>query len=742
MSGLDLLVWATRSLSFSNTIAFLWLGLTVLLNAERRVLGTWIAGGGLVFAGAFFAGHSALVGRDLGIFYGLAPAVDLELWWRIGWWLFISPPYMWYVVVAWYSGILGTRHHRIRLAAVSLLGMLAGAFLALAGPLPSYGQLIQGAPVAVPNVRGVPVVALVYPIYGALCIVLALDALRRPMASKRLMGDLARGRARPWLVAASGVLLVVSLSVGGAMAWLLHWTQTRETIVLSRPTLALFLGLDLGISGLLSIVAMLLGRAVVSYEIFTGKTLPRGGLFRHWRNSLLLAAGYGILLGGSLALPVDPVYRLLLATVLMTGFYALLSWRTFVEREQAIERLRPFVTSQRLSDRLLRPADALDVGGDAAFRALCDDVLGARVAFLAALGPLASLAGPGLACPKGVSLPPSELGSLAGPLARSHEMCLRVDPARFGGATWAVPLWSDCGPIGVLLLGDKRDGGLYVQEEIEVARAVGERLIDTQVSAELGRRLMALQRQRLAETQVLDQRARRVLHDDVLPRLHTALLTLDGAGKGVDQSARAVEMLMDVHRDISRLLRELPTSLAPEVERLGLIGALRHWVDGELHGAFDGVSWYAECQAERAARHIPGLVAEVVYCAAREAIRNAARHGRARDGERPLHLSITVSLRAHDGPGGPSAADETMVPPPAPGREAPAVVSGGDGLYILVEDDGVGLDGSDGSAGEGQGLALHSTMMAVIGGTLTVEGVPGSGTRVSLALPQSASLPK
>ena len=39
-----------------------------------------------------------------------------------------------------------------------------------------------------------------------------------------------------------------------------------------------------------------------------------------------------------------------------------------------------------------------------------------------------------------------------------------------------MPLWSERGLIGMLLLGPKRDGGLYTQEEIEIARASGERL--------------------------------------------------------------------------------------------------------------------------------------------------------------------------------------------------------------------------------------------------------------------------
>ena len=39
-----------------------------------------------------------------------------------------------------------------------------------------------------------------------------------------------------------------------------------------------------------------------------------------------------------------------------------------------------------------------------------------------------------------------------------------------------------------------------------------------------------------------------------------------------------------------------------------------------------------------------------------------------------------------------------------------------------------------GCAGNGQGLALHSTLMAVVGGSLALETMPGQGTRVVLAV--------
>jgi signal transduction histidine kinase len=189
--------------------------------------------------------------------------------------------------------------------------------------------------------------------------------------------------------------------------------------------------------------------------------------------------------------------------------------------------------------------------------------------------------------------------------------------------------------------------------------------------------------------------------------------------------------LGDAHRQISDLVREMPPTVAPEMARLGLVGGLKKAVDEELAEAFDEVTWQIDPEVARHASDIPPLAAEVIYYAAREAIRNSARYGRSNDPGRPLHLKIAVLWR--------------------------------NGLEILVEDDGVGLgsrtngrktreldvsepvsgnghangtNGANGSSGgSGQGLALHSTMMAVVGGSLSAESVPGEYTRVVMSLP-------
>lgn len=711
------LTWVVNALSFFNMIAFLWLGFTVLLNAERRRWGTWVAGGGLILGGLFFAGHSAVVSHAYDTFDGFG--TDTEFWWRASWLPVVGAPYLWYLMTAWYTGVLNQGRHRFWVPLAGLLGLAALVSLVVANPLPSYDEVLTRAPVAVFLLGGLPVAALVYPVYSTLCIILALAALRNPAASERFMGDEARRRARPWLIAASLVLLLVTLTLGVAVAVFLSRVQTRLLGTHFVRTLFVLVGFDLLICGLLAVAIVLIGRAIVSYEIFTGKALPRGGLFHYWQRSIVLAAGFGVLMGLSLTLPgirsLDPIYRVLLATLLMTLFYALLGWRAYVDRERSMEALRPFVASQGLYERMLRPTAPPELDTTVPLQVLCEQVLDAQVAYLAALGPLAPLVGPVIAVGTVAPLHANDLaiGQLASQFRSPQLLCVPIDPAHYGGALWGIPLWGERGLIGALLLGDKRDGGLYTQEEIEIARATGERLIDARASAEMARRLMALQRQRLAETQVIDQRTRRVLHDDVLPQLHTAILQL--ASYAPEQNGLASPQstihslqtqLTDIHRQIANLLHALPPTAAPEVSRLGLLDALRQAIEREFDNAFEGVAWHIEPDAERTVPQLPTLAAEVCFYAAREAVRNAARYGRNGNTERPLHLTVSAQCRQ--------------------------------GIELIIEDDGVGLGAGAQTQGSGQGLGLHSTLMAVVGGTLTAENAPGTGTRITLALPISA----
>jgi signal transduction histidine kinase len=698
MTGVFVLDWAILSVSLFNTILLFWLGLTVLLNAERQNWGIWLAGGGLLTGGVFFLVHTAILGSGLSLF-----SPEINLLWRLGWIPVVVLPFSWYLVNLWYAGFFDQpaaalhRRHRLWLGGIGLLVLVVFILLIFANPLPDLSQAIILDLNPTPTLVGVPVLIFFYTIYILFSTVLALDVLRRPGPSRRVMGDQARQRARPWLIATSVALLLASLLVAGVMLLLVSGVGSLAYGAVLIRTVS---GFDLAIEGLIALGIVLLGQAVVAYEVFTGKALPRRGFLRQWRNAVILAAGFGLIVGGSFSYPFHPIYSLLLGTLLMTVFFALLGWRSYVERERFINDLRPFVLSQGMFEQLVEgdPGFSPSLDLTAPFHALCGDVLGARTGYLIALGSVAPLAGPPLSYPAGAAPDLPALGALASQCNNSETLFISVNPDLYAGARWGVPLWNERGLIGVFLLGEKWDGGLYTQEEIEIARASGERLIDTQASLAVASRLMGLQRSQFSQGQILDQQTRRVLHDEVLPRLHSLMLTLQAG-----ETTTAVAGLGEIHHQLADLLRDLPIARAPEVGRLGLLGALRRAVAGELGGAFEAIRWEISPEAERRIPNIPPTTGEVIYYAAREAIRNAARHGRGPEGEAPLRLRLTAAWQS--------------------------------GLRLVVADNGVGLSASVETGTGGQGLALHSTMMAVVGGSLSVESQDGEGTEVILTLP-------
>jgi signal transduction histidine kinase len=716
MSGQLLLDGSALAISLLNVVLMTWLGLTVLFNAERRDWGVFLSAGGLLTGAAFFSMHAIVLSQ------GASALVQrFHFWWLASWLPLIAAPYLWYLLMVWYSGYWDPlrhdressptgfqRRHRpwLWVSGVYAAGLLG--LLVLANPLPSVSGDVTIQLERLPLLAGVPLMVLAYPPFILICIGLSLQALLQPAPAKRMLGDLARRRARPWLVGVAGVLLLISLLVGAIFFWLIQIGGNLSTISelffsLSTPLSVL----DLALTSLLLVVVLLLGQAIVSYEIFTGKTLPRRGFLRQWRSVVLLGAAFSLLAAYGIVAKTPAIYPALASLVLVAGSYALFNWRSYGERQENMRRMRPFVASQRLLENFLTPLvqqPELDLASS--FHTLCRDVMSAKRASLLPLGSLAALGVPALHYPPNNQTGVRDGAHFASQFRSPLTNGLPLDPEKEAGFIWAAPLWSEGGLVGLLLLGEKQDGSLYSQEEIEIIRASGERLADILASAEMARRLVALQRQRMAESSLLDRRARRTLHDDILPRLHTALLQLGSLPP--EQVQESLDTLSQVHRQISDLLRDLPKAAPPELERLGLIGALQRVTSQELGNNFDGVTWQVVPQAEQRARNLPGIPAEVLYYAAREAIRNAARHARRTGGEpAQLHLTARVDWDA--------------------------------GLQIQIEDNGVGMPPAGKAApGNGQGLALHSTMMAIIHGSLALESAPGKYTRVKLWLPEAA----
>lgn len=705
MTGRFWLDWAMMAVSLFNTVLMLWLGLTVLLNANHRDWGVWLMGGGLLAGAAFFISHSAILGQEL------AMNLDgLNFWWRAGWFPVTVSPFAWYVAVLWYSGFWAAppnrlkRRHRAPLWLMTLWLVALIALLLAANPIPAYEQLIQldlGGTLAV---RNIPLLFLLFPLWMVACIVLSLDVLRHPAEVADANTQIARQRSRPWLLGTAGALLAVSLVVAYFIGSVVVMQAGRAEGGLSAISIQTVAAYDLALSLLIALSSLLLGQAVVSYEIFMGRVLPRHSFVRHWRNAIILAAGFGVTVGWSIAADLRPIYSLLLATLLLTLFYTLYSWRSFWEREQFVARLRPFVQSQGITPDPLHASTS----ASGLLAALCRDVLGTAHAQIIPLGSVAPLVTTPLRYPPAVSAPASP--SLRAPRDLNAGMTA-LDAAEYAPYHWAIALWDERGRIGALLVGEKLDGGLYSQEEMETAQAAGERIVHLLAGEQMVRRLIELQRKRSAEQSVMDLRTRRTLHDEILPLLHLAALQLSSADRQHSAIQETLRTLAEAHQRIASLLTTSQPAPARDPAPCELVGALRALVAHEFAHNFEQIQWQGMMGAECAGQvetsqtlYVEAMVGEVLLGAAREVMRNATTHGRGCRADRPLCLQIAlcVDQGAHDGDLGE--------------------------ITLTISDDGVGLEtsGATPPGGSGNGLALHSTLLAMVGGYLTVEpGVEG-----------------
>ncbi|MBN1260264.1 MAG: hypothetical protein JXB35_06245, partial [Anaerolineae bacterium] len=529
-----------------------------------------------------------------------------------------------------------------------------------------------------------------------LCFLLPLGVLRRPPARVGLLGARAQHGARPWLIAAS-----LLLALGGiVMAWLALWViRTTPPPSLQMPGVARLVKVaDVIVAGCIGGAITLLGRAIVGYAVFTGRPLPRRDFFRQWRSTVILAAGFSVVVSWTLVIRLRPIYSLMLATTLMVVFYALYSWRAADEQLRFMARLRPFLASQNLYDQLADPESVSSADAEGLLRSVCGDVVGAKSAALVPAGALSALVGQAPAYGELSSLPamPSLLRALTSP-------ALSVAPIDDPPGFWAVGLWGEGRLNGVLLLGEKVDGNPYTEEEIDLARAGAERILDTLAGSEIARVAMDLLRQRLSQARVLEGQGRRVLHDDVLPALHTALLYLS-ALEQTPEIREGVAALALAHHRISDLMRDTAPSVPHQLAEGGLIPALRGLIAGDLSGALDAVDWHIAAEARDRVAGLPSFMQEVMYFAARELIRNAARHG---CGDQPrCALSLDVILEAYEG-----------------------------GVRLAIRDDGVGLDPHALHSSKRSGLRFHSAMLAAIGAHLSLRALPDRGAEAAITLP-------
>ncbi len=270
------------------------------------------------------------------------------------------------------------------------------------------------------------------------------------------------------------------------------------------------------------------------------------------------------------------------------------------------------------------------------------------------------------------------------------------------------------GLLGLIVVERPVDADRFTEADddvlAELARQVGLALHNLQLDSalqeslrELEHRAEELRASRARVVAAADAERRKIernLHDGAQQHLValavTARLAREVAATDPAQAAELLEQLgRDLH-DAVRELRDLAHGIYPPVlmDR-GLVAA--------LESAAGRSTLPVAIVADGDVGRFPQEVEAAVYFCCLEALQNAVKHAGG-------GATVTVTIERRRG------------------------VAGGDGLAFAVRDDGRGFD-PDGLAGRGHGFVNMSDRLGAIGGTVTVDSAPGSGTCVSGVVP-------
>jgi len=517
--------------------------------------------------------------------------------------------------------------------------------------------------------------------------------------------------------------------------------------------------LDLGANGAVALVILLIGYSIVRHGILIDRPLARRGFFEQWRGIVIVATAVAILIVLIIAFTRSSLGGLLLITSLATVAYALFTWSSYTAHDRYIALLGPFVRSTSLRHWLNTNQRKTEQDLENLFFHLCHDVLAVRFAYLTIMAgnvrrnfsyrwPVETMLGAKLVLPKkrneavdGVDTESRSQDAGASTSRTNYsngnwvkgngvgsEAPRRVQIILHGlpMICWVLPIYDERGLVATLYLGPREDEGSFTDEDMNLAHACGQRILDTLGDHEAMQAVAGLLRRRIVDVKLLGAQQRRVLHDEILPQMHLALLrlemlrslpnarpnfplSLEASELGREQALNeAIDLISGAHRRLASMMRTTAPGAPHRLERDGLMHAIRTMLEQDFQNAFDEVEW---CVSEETAACIdevmPPAIAELIFAAVQEALRNAARHARGSDVHRHLHLLLKASYS----PGNPY-------------------------LEVIVADNGVGIaSASSSTMGTGGGLLTHSALLAIAGGSLTLKSAPGEGVTVRILLP-------
>ncbi len=762
------------ALSIFNLVAFLWLACTVWLNGDRHSLIARVGAVGLSLSALFFYVHALLISTPLTQTTGLVTA---EFLWHLIWLPALGVPYIWFMIGLHYASLMNDAWRRRRpllLVCSALLGLMVLLLLIVnsstftfAGTLRlmAYSEILSysGSKLLSPPVL-LPILFLCYVTFcaislwftpsrvGRLLRVLWHTSIGRLKSASLMksLGDafwddhvaiesleephLSWHLARPGLLLAALLMVSLTITLGVLGVWsMLGWLEGHSVRVSPMPLTVIPLNLillDIFATGLVALIILLIGYSIVRHGILIERPLARRGFFEQWRGIVIVATTVAIFIAFFVILTGSKLGGLLLITCLATGAYALFTWSSYTAHDRYIALLGPFLRSTSVRHWLNTDLQKTEQGMEDLFFHLCNDVLEVQCARLIVLTGTVKRSfayrWPDEKEQKGaekLTLAPHEKRSPVYPIHpySNREMITGANAYRTSVLwqgqpiiCWVLPIYDEFGLVAKLYLGPRQDRAGFTDEDMDLAHACGQRILDTLRDHEAMLTVAGLLKRRIVDVKLLGAQQRRVLHDEILPQMHLGLLRLETLRPYLRSSDGAhaepaldetIEIISQAHRRLAAMMRATTTSAPHRLERDGMMHAIHTMIEQDFQQAFDEVEWdVTEETACRIDDIVPPAIAELIFAAVQEALRNAARHARGSDVHRRLRLTLKASCNPH--------------------------------LEVIVADDGVGIVSSSSSTtGTGGGLHTHSALLAIAGGSLTIKSAPGEGVSVRILLP-------
>ncbi|WP_367897984.1 ATP-binding protein [Leptospira sp. WS58.C1] len=664
---IDLEILICSVFIFLSTNLF-WLGSTTGTNLEKKNAAAYFSIFTLIVSSLLFS-FSAILGQNG---FSVVSSYPI-LYFFPGLVLLILIPFGWFVVIVWFFGFLRKKGIFLFVFYIlSICQLVAISILLIYNPAKTWNislfEYWKFVPVSFKSA---------YLIYIFTCVLLSLLCLFLFKISDNSLSELGRQKAVPFLkmigFSLLGVVLLVSVLFLGEEFGLIE-----NPILKAEKEPEYFYGFVLCTQALICISILVLGWALTSYEILTGRILPKISLKQEWKNSVYTAFTLSVL-----------YFLLAKLGYLNAEIFIVFSYSFFLSRFFTIQKNKRISSNQnKVLNRILSSGSV-----KRSFGYLCKDVLETTKAALVFEGKIPYISDTYIHYPE--NIPPETFEFSKLDPAPENPNIQYLDKDRFLGFVIRVKIESVLSGEAYLILGPKENGGLFAEEEIEIARITGTWLVQTLFLEETGNILEELQRKKIQEQRLSDQKTRQILHDEILPEIHSLILEISSDRSGSFNSEHA-NALTGLHKRISSLLREM-SDTGLEISRIGLIPMLQKLQDSDAKDA--NLIWKIDPNINSITENYPPEVQEVLYYAFRESIRNAVKYS----GEARSEITILICYE--------------------------------NGLSIQIKNE-IGKDLIS-LRSSGQGLKIHSALLRIFHGSLTLEFPNSKEAMIRIFLPSS-----